>query len=496
MDNDQTIFKNTVPETESVPLNPSQGNQAPQLVNAQQLSQSQNITPTQPTISSSPPSNGSKISISGSKNIIKILIGLVFVLIILFVSIYIAFNLIGNKNQNGPVSLTYWGLWEDSKTMQPVIADFEKANPNIKVNYIKEDIKQYRQTLITRINNGSGPDIFAYHNSWYPMFSSVLSPFPNETISKSDFINSFYPVAQSDLIKKGAIYGIPIAIDTLAMYVNKDLFNSVGIDPPKTWDDFIKDARILTVKDEEGKIKTAGAALGTYANVTHASDILSLLFLQNGVDLNDLSNYQDRAIGALNFYTSFATDHNNVWDSTLDPSILAFSKGNLATFFGYSWDYFTIKSYNQNLNFEIVAAPQLPGQSVNLASYWAIGTSVKSKHQKEAFLFAKYLSQKQTEENLYLQQSKMRAFGEPYARVDLGQTLKNNPLIFPFVSQASSAKSSFFVDSTYDNGLNQRVNSYLGNAINSILSGTSAESAFTTLTQGVAQVLLQYEGQK
>jgi multiple sugar transport system substrate-binding protein len=297
---------------------------------------------------------------------------------------------------------------------------------------------------------------------------------------------------QNDLVKNGAIYGIPLEIDTLSLYVNTSLFQTAGLQPPTNWNDFINDARKLTVKDADGKIKTAGAALGTYDNITHATDIMSLLFLQNGVNIAKMQDSSDRATNALNFYTSFATDQNNVWDNTLDPSILAFSKGNLAMYFGYSWDYFTIKQDNSNLDFKLVPVPQLPNQNVNLASYWAEGVSVKSAHQKEALLFMKFLAQKSTEESLYAQQAKTRAFGEPYARIDLGATLKTNPVLGTVISESVSAQSSLFVDSTYDNGLNQQLNTYLGNAINSVLNGDSPQTAVGTLTDGVTQVLQKY----
>ena len=281
-------------------------------------------------------------------------------------------------------------------------------------------------------------------------------------------------------------------IDTLALYINSQLFQAAGLQPPTNWNDFISDARAMTVKDANGKIKTAGAAMGTYDNITHAPDILSLLFLQNGVDLSNMQSSPDRAANALDFYTAFATDQNNVWDNTLDPSLLAFSKGNLAMYFGYSWDYFTIKQDNPNLTFQIAPVPQLPNQDVNLASYWVEGVSVKSKHQKEALLFMKYLAQKSTEESLYAEQAKTRTFGEPYARVDLGGTLKTNPVLAPFVDEAPSAFSSPFVDSTYDNGLNQELNTYLGNAVNSVLNGNSPQTALGTLSQGATQVFQKY----
>jgi multiple sugar transport system substrate-binding protein len=423
--------------------------------------------------------------------IIKILLGLLVVAILIPVVFYIIFSNFG-KNTGGKITLTYWGLWEDQKTVQPIISDFERENPNIIINYIPQSIKQYRETLQTRINNGTGPDIFRFHNTWYPMLSGVLLPLPNDVITGSDFNQTFYPVVQKDLVRNGAIYGIPLEVDTLSLYINTQLLQSVGLTPPTTWNDFINDARAMTVKDENGKIKTAGAAIGTFDNIDHASDILSMLFLQNGVDFKNLSASSDRFNGTLSFYTSFATDQNNVWDNTLDPSTLAFSKGNLAMYFGYSWDYFNIKKFNPNLNFEVVPVPQLPDRTVNMASYWAEGVSSKSKNQKQAFLFMKFLVKNTTEEKLYAEESKVRAFGEPYARVDLSDTLKSNPNVYTFVSQAKTASSTLFVDKTFDNGLNQQLNTYLGNAVNSVLSNGSTQTAFDVFLKGVSQILQKY----
>ncbi|MCL5970251.1 MAG: extracellular solute-binding protein [Patescibacteria group bacterium] len=427
------------------------------------------------------------------KKIFKILLGLIVVtaFIVIF-SLVILPKLTNIPFGGGQVTLSYWGLWEDARVMQGIISDFERENPNIKVEYSKQDVKQYRDRLLTRINNGTGPDIFRFHNTWYPMISDILLPLPDDTISKDEFTRIFYPVAQKDLIKNGAIYGIPLEVDTLSLFINNQLFQSAGLSRPVTWNDFINNARAMTVKDENGKIKTAGAAIGTYENVTHAPDILSLLFLQNGVDFKNIQGSSDRIQGALSFYTSFATDENNVWDNTLDPSILAFSKGSLGMFFGYSWDYFTIKQFNPNLSFQVVPVPQLPNQNVTLASYWAEGVSAKSKYQKEALLFMKFLAKKDTAAKLYAEQAKTRAFGEPYARVDLADTLKGNPDVYTFVSQAPDASSSIFVDSTYDEGLNQQVNTYLGNAVNSVISNGSVQTAFETFSEGITQILQRY----
>ena len=510
MDNDQTVFQSPsletnprVPEPNLVPTPEPPATPIQPTVPASQAVPSESfvqeppaeVAAQEPVVEEpspqipSRPTNGNSLPLI--QKIFKVGIGLVVVLVVLVLLFTVVLPKLSGSSSS-KVTLTYWGLWEDSKTMQSLIDGFERQNPNITVQYSEQDIQQYRERLLTRIADGNGPDIFRFHNSWYPMYASVLLPLPTDTITPADFKKTFYPVAQKDLVKNGAIYGIPLEIDTLSLYVNTQLFQAAGLKPPTNWNDFINDARTLTVKDSDGKIKTAGAALGSFDNVTHAPDILSLLFLQNGVDPLNIQASSDRAANALSFYTEFVTDQNNVWDDTLDPSILAFSKGNLAMYFGYSWDYFTIKQDNPNFNFQIVPVPQLPNQNVNMASYWAEGVSVKSKHQKEALLFMQYLAQKNTEESLYAEQAKTRTFGEPYARVDLGSTLKTNPLLAPFIAEAPSAFSSPFVDSTYDNGLNQELDTYLGNAVNSVLNGDSPQTAVNTLSQGATQVLQKY----
>lgn len=422
--------------------------------------------------------------------ILKILLGVAILLgIVLFV-----YNVILPKFFPAKINratLTYWGLFEDAPVVAPIIADFEKKYPNIKVEYVKQDINQYMDKLVTRSNNGNGPDIFRFHNTWVPELADLLLPLPNSVITKEDFLKNYYAVIRNDLIKNGAIYGIPLQVDTLNLYVNRELFQAAGLTVPTTWIDFVSDAKQLTVKDGNGNIKTAGAAMGTFDNITHAPSIISMLFVQNGVNLNDISANLSAAGDALNFYSSFAKDSANVWDDTLDESIKSFAAGTLAMHFGFSGDFFTIKSMNPNLLFDIYSVPTLPGQNATIASYWVEGVSSKSKHQKEAFLFMQFLARKETAQKLFAEESKVRNFGEPYARVDLADSISNS-VTYPFVASASSAVSSYFVNGTFDNGLNSKMNGQLSAAIESILKGTSPQTVAEDLSVGIVPILKQY----
>lgn len=401
-------------------------------------------------------------------------------------------GLFGGRGEPEPVAITYWGLWEEPGVMQSVLADFKKEYPHINVEYSKKDIKQYRQSLMTQINNGSGPDVYRFHNSWTPLMQEVLLPLSSDVITPQEFQTTYFPIIQRDLIKNGAIYGIPLGIDTVALFVNTELFQAAGVPVPRTWNEFIDVSRELTVKDSDGKIQTAGAAMGTFDNITHAPDIISVLLAQNGTNFTEFESTLGNTAEALQFYTAFSKGEGGVWDDTLDPSRTAFAKGNLAMYFGYSWDIFTIQELNPQLSFTTHQVPSLPGRSMSVGSYWVDGVSNKTKHPDEVMLLMAYLAKKETAQKFYQEAAKVRLFGEPYARRDLAETLQSNPLIYPFVSQAETAVSTYFVSDTYDDGLNNPLNAYLGNAVRAMQGNSSGDTSVETLSEGVTQVLGRY----
>ncbi|HSW88784.1 MAG TPA: extracellular solute-binding protein [Candidatus Saccharimonadales bacterium] len=484
-----------IPPQPTVPQQPSPFMSQSGLPSQPPISTMPGSVPPIPPITPTPPPPPSRFSglpgVSGFPLWVKIAAGIVGFIFLFFI-ITIMFS--SKKTaSNEKVTLEYWELWENKSTLDQLLSDFHKQYPNITINIVVADPKQYSDRVQARIKAGTGPDIFSYHNSWVPELLSVLSPLSTDAISVSDFNKYFYPVAQKDLTHRGAIYGIPFEIDTLALFINDDILQAAGGKPPTTWDSFNSITSTTTVKDSDGKIKTAGAAMGTYDNIAHASDIMAMLFAQNGANQTNLTSTLKNSTDALSFYSSFAINQGaSVWDNTLPNSLVAFAQGNVAMIFGYSYDIFTIRVMNPTLKFSVYQVPRLPGRQITTASYWVQGVSARSKHQKEAMLLMHFLAQKETEEKLYALESKTRPFGEPYARVDLANTLKDDPMVYPFVAQAKTATSTYFSSNTNDSGINAQMNGYLGNAIRSLFNSTSADSAITTLAQGVSQILGQY----
>lgn len=460
------------------------------------------MIPEQPTTPTAPrsklvfpaPSSSAEESVGSSGNKKLILIGAaIFIVLVLIVALALFF-FTRSSSKSKDVTLLYWGVWEEGSVFSEVFVDFEREHPNVKIKYEKQDIKtvgKYIERIRTRINNGSGPDIMRVHSSWIFQLKDFLQPFPSDVVSETQLEDKYYDVTKKDLVLRGAYYGLPLGIDTLALFINTELFEAAGMEAPATWDDLFNAARHLTVKDETtGEIKTSGAAFGTYNNIAHASDILSLLFIQNGADLKNLTGpTRINAEQALDYYTCFAKQSEvceKVWDENLENSKLAFAKGNVAMYFGYSWDIFEIQALNKDLKFKVVPVPRVAGtEPESIASYWVEAVSVKSKGSAAAFELIKFLSKPETLQKLYTAQAKLRGFGEPYPRSDMAELLKNNTLIFPFVEQAKNASSTLFPSDTYDDNIVTALNQAVANAIGSALLNTSSASAIDTLAKEI-----------
>lgn len=389
------------------------------------------------------------------------------------------------------VTISYWGLWENDATVRSVIADFEAKNPKIKVSYTKQSPRQYRERLSAAIARGDGPDLFRFHNTWVAMMASDLAPVPKSVMTPAEFTTTFYPVAKNDLVAGTAIYGMPLMMDGLGLYINEELLAKAGVSEPVTWEDVLTIVPKLTVKDG-ATITTSAIALGTTGNVENWSDILGLMMLQNGANLVGLSGKE--AVETLLFYRKFAdpVDPMYTWNETLDNSIYSFAIGKVAMILAPSWRAFDVRQISSGLRFKIVSVPQLPGNTVSWASYWAEGVSSKSKLQPQAFTFLKYLTSREVASKLYSEAAKTRLFGEVYARTDLGSTIEADPFAGAYAKQAKTAKSFPLASRTFDNGLNDKLIKYLEDAVNSVAAGSAPTGALETASQGFRQVLGQY----
>lgn len=482
------------PIYESVPVDES-GQPIPQ-ENLQPEEISSNVMNPQDAASSQPLEMPMDMPLDGeppaesNRNKYLIIGGAILFFIIVFVLLIRL--LIGAKPAAKNISLTYWGLWEDKDVMDPIIADYQKNNTGVKITYQKMSATDsYKDKLIARSQNGQGPDIFRFHNTWVPELGELLSALPSTVMTNDEFSKTFYPIHTKDLKVGEFYYGIPLEIDGLVLIYNNRLLKLAGVTTaPADWDE------ILTIVHKLSASGTSGIALGSSKNVEHFSDIFGLFLLQNGGALTDLTTPE--AEGALKSYRSFAEPPTDFWNNSMPDSISAFAQEKVAMIIAPSWEVLSIYAQNPDIDLKVAQVPNVPGANpISLATYWVEGVSKFSKpeNQTEAWKFLKYLSQKDTMTKIYEGQKKTRLFGEPYSRRDLQSTLSNDPHIGVVVQQADSDKYYYslpLVSRTYDNGLNDGIIDYIRKAIGQTEEGVSYSEALKQANTGVKQIFERY----
>ncbi len=395
-----------------------------------------------------------------NKKLLMIAGGLFF--IVLIVILMVIFS--GGPGGGESAVLEFWGVFDDKSFYADTIQRYEIDNPNIRIVYRKFAFEDYEGALVSALAAGNGPDIFMMHNTWLPKHIDKITPLPQEKLRGEKeplftfrrFREEFVDVATQDLTTDGEIYALPLYVDTLALYFNRDVFDTEGIaSPPRTWDDFNGVVGRLTQFDNLNNITRSAVAMGTARNINRSTDILTLLMLQSGVEMVDddfteatfARSVQGQNVGeiALQYYTDFANPTKRVytWNDDQFYSIDAFFTGKTAMMFNYSHHIQTLEEKSARFKFGVALMPQIEGsEAVNYANYWAPTVAERSLYSVEAWKFLVYLASREGVT------SYINASSRPVARRDLISALVDDPNYGIFAEQALSATSWLQPDSS------------------------------------------------
>lgn len=410
-------------------------------------------------------------------------------LILISITIILSLSFIGagcKKEETLQGNLLFWGVFDDSDAFEPLIKDFKTLHPKVNVEYRKKTIDTYEDDLVNALAEGRGPDIFMIHHTWLSKHLAKISPIPQELMSFGDYQKTFADVAVFDLISQDGIYSLPLYIDTLALFYNKDFFNNTAITkPPATWEEFQDTVKKLRKKDDFGNLTEAGAAIGAASNVNRASDILAALMLQQGSTVTGddgsaaFNNQEGRE--ALRFYTDFSNREKDVytWNPAQHYSSDAFFERKAAMMFNYSYKTQELKVKDPRFNFKVAPFPQIKADAkVNYANYWTPAVSIASSQKDLAWIFLKFISEKE-EARKYLEVTK-----RPAARLDIIEEQKNDLDLGVFAEQALTARSWNRVDST-------AIDNIFTEMIENVVTGKSSISRALTNAEEKMNLLIR-----
>ena len=371
------------------------------------------------------------------------------------------------SQSNVQTTLNVWGI-DDSGAMRNVFDAYSQISPNTVIKYQQFDPKNYENVLINALATGTGPDVFMFHRSWLPKHGDKIVPAPDTLFSLYNLRQLFPDVIEKDFVSNQKVYALPLYLDSLALFYNKDIFNAKGIAlTPTTWDDFKNIIPALTEFDFSHNIKKSAAAIGgSNQSIANASDILSLLMLQNNPQFVDYVNHKevfgDQALQALNFYIQFAdpTSATYTWSDNFGNSTDAFASGDVAMIFDYAGDIQNLKQKNPYLNFAVSTMPQVDANNpVNYADYWGLAVSKQSRSPQTAWSFIISLTTNPQLSSVYLKNTN----STPALRTLINQYL-TDPNLNVFAKQALTAKSVYQTDA-------QSFSQSFSNMIESVLSG-------------------------
>jgi multiple sugar transport system substrate-binding protein len=295
-------------------------------------------------------------------------------------------------------------------------------------------------------------------NTWVGNYEAYTAPAPASILDPSTVGTAFYPVVSQDFVAGGKVYGLPLWIDALAVLYNKDLLAQQAVSAPSSdWINFRDLARDMTLRSN-GVVTRSGFAAGTGNNVSFASEMLNLLFLQNGVTITDsvgnpvFSADNDTSV-ALGFYKDFANS-TGTWDDDQKNDALAFLEGEAAMIVATSWRYHDILYFNDiydlGLNIGVAPMPQLQSQTqprLNWATYWGNMVSIDRPNSGQAWDFLNWLTQPEQLRKLRANELLQREFfGFIYPRQDMQQELQADPFLREFNSALPTAQSWYMVD--------------------------------------------------
>lgn len=327
----------------------------------------------------------------------------------IFILFLVAGVIVFAKFSSGPSStadstqITIWGTAPEF-AMSSVL---ETVNNNkiavLNVTYKEIPPETFEQTLIEALADGYGPDAVLLPNTLLLKNQRKFTLIGNNALSARTFRDTFVEGAEPLMTSTGT-YGLPVAVDPLVMYWNRNILTSKNVArPPQTWEEVLALADILTERRNDRSIIKSTVALGDYRNVKYSKDILLALTMQAGgsfvgrddndrpINLlgNDTINSLNPFTASLSFFTQFSDPLKSVysWNRSLPDSETAFINGDLAFYFGHASDAAEIRSKNPNLNFDIAPLPQPKDAPVKFTSGVMYSFSIlsSSKNQQAAF---------------------------------------------------------------------------------------------------------------
>ncbi len=232
-------------------------------------------------------------------------------------------------------TITVWAMGEEGKKLQDFSKNFEKENPDLKVEVQAIPWDTAHDKLLTAVASGNGPDVLQLGTTWVPEFAEAgalldLTKYMDDHPSFAK--DNYFDGSVTTMEYGDQVVGIPWYVDTRVLYYRKDLLKEAGYnEAPKTWDELKAAASKLADRGE----KQFGL------DIDRNDQITPFIFAwENGykanLDKNELNFDTPEFKEAIQYYISYFKEGISQKQEGVDI-VQAFKNGTKPMFFSGPW---------------------------------------------------------------------------------------------------------------------------------------------------------------
>ena len=354
-----------------------------------------------------------------------------------FIFCFIFLFLTGCKKEDYTVlNFSSWGSASETAILKPLLKDFEKQNPNIKINFMHFP-QNYFQKIHLLFASNTAPDVVFINNLNIPIYADYL-----EDLTDKINTENFYPKSLEVLSYNNKLLAVPRDVSNLVIYYDKDMFDRFNFPYPKsdwTFDDLIKicekfkENNIFCISYEENTMYLLPFLMSNGGGIL-SDDLKTEIFSNSDFGLSFYKN--------LRYKYHYAPTRSDAATSTMAQMFL---NKKIAMHFSGRW---LVPKYREaaDFNWDVINFPNGKVGSIVPAdaSGWAIYKY--SKHKNEALRLIEFLSSKEviskiTQDGLIVParidvaESEVFLIGKPENSkvfIDVIKTSKKTPVNFDY----------------------------------------------------------------
>lgn len=289
-------------------------------------------------------------------------------------------------------TLELWYYWDISDTRQCLLQQVNVFNAfhddiQVEAKYVPDE--DFKKKLALAIADGKAPDM-AIVDSSDVQYYNYMKPLMDvsDYIDEDEYLDEALASCRGD---NGELLGLPIGINCLAFYYNKDILQQKNIEVPGNLEEFVNAAVRVTGDD------VYGCAFPSLQSEESLFCFLPVLWSSGGSVSNINSEAGKRAFDVLRQLARERGMSHRTVNMTLNDISKEFTKGNIAMMFSTSSREGQIAKENPELNFGVAPLPTDSGNVTVIGG--EVLTVLCGEHKEQSVRFVEFLAEPERMKN-------------------------------------------------------------------------------------------------